>query len=616
MSPNSNLLLAVGDQGQAFFHRRIPFENPTVVGDKTFSTSGWIALAEPLLPQIDYKDNCFCTGFSPSGERCVVASESGTIVVYDTSLITDEMERGDAVVRVMKTSRPAVPPEFIGAARSMSFSPSPWDLLVIGEDQGRVTVLDVRSPEFMFRQTLDLSTDPEDVTTTEISEVQDYLQQVSNEIEQDLLRDAMARENHLTAMTNDADNSEQTASSRQDEGDMLNSEVQTLAQNAGRLTESQRRIIESIGLRYARANNAATSTSMTAPDSVNYTTASSNRDDAVSLPSAQVPLSAAPGFRAAGENSSPSASLTNQAPAGRDYQMARTASIAEYVHQRNIERERQRTFDRQPRRRSSVVISTSSSRNNQNNPLTLAPIGTSPPTLSMSPSRLPSSTSSNTPSAPPTNPNDTTPPSRTASSLTIPEYWPTPEDWRTASIEAMSTTRNDDQSRHTYREDNELMSRVRREVAAATAPARRTTSDLRPANSPSTTTLPDPRLYQQPLQSLLARTEVTRNELARVENELARNRMAGLDAVRTGVERMDRVAGRVRDLNSTQHTRDSLRAAAASGLPPQSRAGGVVVQGVGWSQDGRSLFVATEVGLLEYEVNIRERMQWPGVGFL
>ena len=48
----------------------------------------------------------------------------------------------------------------------------------------------------------------------------------------------------------------------------------------------------------------------------------------------------------------------------------------------------------------------------------------------------------------------------------------------------------------------------------------------------------------------------------------------------------------------------------------QSRAGGVLVQGVGWSQDGRSLFVATENGLLEYKVNIRERMQWPGVSFV
>ena len=105
---------------------------------------------------------------------------------------------------------------------------------------------------------------------------------------------------------------------------------------------------------------------------------------------------------------------------------------------------------------------------------------------------------------------------------------------------------------------------------------------------------------------------MARNELARNENEAARSRMAGIEIVRTGMERMDRVASRVRDLGQTQAS-DAIRAAS---LSTQSHAGGAVVQGVGWSQDGRSLFVATEVGLLEYEVNIRERMQWPGVAFL
>lgn len=630
LSPDGDLLLAVGDKGQAFFHRRVPFENPTVVGDKVFPTFGWIAVGDPLLPQVAPNAGCFCTGFSHSGQRCAVASESGVIVIYDTSLITDEIEQEDAIVCVMTTSRPTAL-NFMGAARSMSFSPAPWDLLVVAEDQGRVTVLDTRSPAFMFRQILDLSTDPSHVVTTNIREVQDTLQQRQVDIEQRLLqshREAMENQSYLAATTNTASHLESRAESQLSETEQLNNEVQALAESAGRLTESQRRIIESIGLRYARANTASPPSSMTAPITVNHTSSSSSRDGTASLPPAQVPLSVAlaanrpslrentDGFSSNADNLSPSPYSANPAITGREHQIARTASIAEYVHLRNVERERQRTVDRQPRRRSSVVISNSSSRNNHRDPSSLAPIGTSTPTFSTSPSRLPSSISSNSSPVPPANPNDTTPPSRTASSLTIPEYWPTPEDWRTASIEATATATNNNQPGDASSEVSAIVARARREAGVSTD--RRTTSNLRPANGTSAA-LPDPRIYQQTMQSLLARTEMARNELQRNENELAARQISGIDFTRAGMERVDRAANRME--RAANRMRDSSQTQAADAVRlelqhHQSRAGGVVVQGVGWSRDGRSLFVATEAGLLQYEVNIRERMQWPGVAFL
>jgi len=42
---------------------------------------------------------------------------------------------------------------------------------------------------------------------------------------------------------------------------------------------------------------------------------------------------------------------------------------------------------------------------------------------------------------------------------------------------------------------------------------------------------------------------------------------------------------------------------------------GVTTVGVGWSGDGRLLYVGTEEGILEYPVNIQERKMFPAVAF-
>jgi len=40
---------------------------------------------------------------------------------------------------------------------------------------------------------------------------------------------------------------------------------------------------------------------------------------------------------------------------------------------------------------------------------------------------------------------------------------------------------------------------------------------------------------------------------------------------------------------------------------------GVGTMGIGWSGDGRNLYVGTEEGILEYAVNIQERKTFPGI---
>ena len=593
MSPDGDLLLAVGDKGQAFFHRRVPFENPTIVGDKVFSTCGWIAIAEPLLPRAAGIDACFSTGFSPSGHRCAVASESGIIVVYDTFLINDEMEKEDAVICVMKTSRPSIRHDLIGAARSMSFSPAPWDMLAVAEDQGRVIVLDLRSPEFLSRQTLELSTDTSEVVMAECSNFEATLEQRQLDIERRFLethREALETQNYIAALTN---NHLEYAVQRQRYERDLHEEVQALREIAAdRLTESERRMVDSIGLRRVQSNDDNPSSSMTTPISVNYPPSASNRHNAPSLYSTLVPSSStlANGnplrehsnlSTADLDDLSSSALLANADLPGRDHQSRSTASIAEYVHQRNVERERQRASDRQPRRRSSVVITNSSSRNPTNISSTLAPIGTAIPTFSTSPSRIPSSNSSASP-APTIFTNDATPPFRTNSSPS------TPDPWQSITDDIFTNT-GSESSRDALAEDRTIVARARR-LADLTS-VRRLTSDSRPLGTSAAVT--DPRPYQQTMQSLLARTDMVRTEMQRTRERVT-NRMRELGPAQTAA------AGNVRTVHLTH----------------QSHAGGVVVQGLGWSQDGRSLFVATEEGLLEYKVNMRERMQWPGVAFL
>ena len=127
ISPCGNLLIAVGDKPQAFFSRR--FFTECFRKGRVFWDWEWQLISEPKLSLAHEKDSCFSTAFSPSGHICAAASQTGMITVFDTSLIGEDMYADEAVIAILRSSRPNPSNHRVdrrGAIRSMSFSPEPW----------------------------------------------------------------------------------------------------------------------------------------------------------------------------------------------------------------------------------------------------------------------------------------------------------------------------------------------------------------------------------------------------------------------------------------------------------------------------------------------------------
>ena len=365
ISPDGNLLLAVGDEGRAFFCRRVRLPGATVDGDSSYSRYEWHQIAEPELQLSGQGQEawCFTTAFSPSGHICAVASQSGIVTIFDTALIHEDMDIGEAVIDVLKSSRQAVPSTWYGAVRSMSFSPAPWDLLAWAEDRGRVCVVDLRNG-LSFKQVIALETDSPDLNRVEVEDYNTTSEQRQLEIERRFLerhREALEAQDQLAAVSHTADYLELAAERRR-----LEREVDATSRDLHALTESERQLVDSIGLRRPQGrNNDSSSTSPTGPTSVNYTPSRSTEAQTwTGLPSP-----------------TPSSNIQSRS----------TASINEFMRLRNWERARQSDRAYQPRRRSSVVITSSSNASSPQASSSLAPIGTATPTLSASPSRLPSS---------------------------------------------------------------------------------------------------------------------------------------------------------------------------------------------------------------------------------
>ena len=365
ISPDGNLLLAVGDEGRAFFCKRVRLPGATINGDSSYARYEWHQIAEPELRLSGHhQEACFATAFSPSGHICAVASQSGIVTIFDTALIHDDMEVDEAVIDVLKSSRQAVASTWYGAVRSMSFSPAPWDLLAWAEDRGRVCVVDLRNG-LCFKQVITLETDSPDLNRMEIEDYNTTSEQRQLEIERRFLerhREALEAQDHLAAVSHTADYLELAAERRRLEREAL----AATSRDLHAFTESERQLVDSIGLRRPQgSNNDSSSTSPTGPTSVNYTP--SRNTEAQSWTGLPSPT--------------PSSNIQSRS----------TASINEFMRLRNWERARQSDRAYQPRRRSSVVITSSSNASSPQPSSSLAPIGTATPTLSASPSRLPSS---------------------------------------------------------------------------------------------------------------------------------------------------------------------------------------------------------------------------------
>ena len=365
ISPDGNLLLAVGDEGRAFFCKRVRLSGATIDGDSSYSRYDWHQIAEPELRLSGHQQEaCFTTAFSPSGHICAVASQSGIVTIFDTALIHDDMDVDEAVIDVLKSSRQAAVSTWYGAVRSMSFSPAPWDLLAWAEDRGRVCVVDLRNGLYS-KQVIALETDSPDLNRVEVEDYDTTSEQRQLEIERRFLerhREALEAQDHLAAVSHTADYLEFAAERRRLERETLDA----TSRDPNALTESERQLVDSIGLRRLQgSNNDSSSTSPAGPTSVNYTP--SRNTEAQSWTGLPSPT--------------PSSNIQSRS----------TASINEFMRLRNWERARQSDRAYQPRRRSSVVITSSSNASSPQPSSSLAPIGTATPTLSASPSRLPSS---------------------------------------------------------------------------------------------------------------------------------------------------------------------------------------------------------------------------------
>ncbi|KAL8808910.1 MAG: hypothetical protein Q9200_003902 [Gallowayella weberi] len=335
----------------------------------------WQEIAElKLSPAPPEGDACFTTAFSPSGHVCAVAQQSGVVTVFDTSLIHEDIEDDDAVVGVLRSSRENVPSNKIGAVRSMSFSPAPWDLLAWAEDRGRICVADLRNA-CQSRQTLDLDLMSPNLNRTTVTDLEDgesTSEQRQLEIERRFLqrhREALNAQNDLAGVSHVADYIELSAARRRLQRDTASA----IPGETNDLTESERQMLDSIRTTRSQENDRSSPEHDSRTfSSVNYF---NNQNSDPSEPRYHPPLPAL-------SSNSPSASA----------QLAQLDSMRDRMRRNHLDRSR--TTDRgtyQPRRRSSVVISSSNNASSQlssSHPSSLAPVGTSVPTLSASPSRL------------------------------------------------------------------------------------------------------------------------------------------------------------------------------------------------------------------------------------
>ncbi|KAL8659634.1 MAG: hypothetical protein Q9226_000339 [Calogaya cf. arnoldii] len=371
ISPDGRLLVAVGDEPKAFFCRRLPAS--TSSGDQG-SSHTWQKIAEARLKTASVGDACFTTAFSPSGHICAVALQSGFVIIFDTSMIHEDMEDGDAVLEVLRSSRSSMPHDPIGAIRSMSFSPAPWDLLAWAEERGRVCVADLRNA-YRSRQTVDLDLDSPKLNRASLTDLDDDLttsEQRQLEIErrfQQRHREALNAQDDLANVSHAADYMELSAARRRLQRD-------TAAEIPGErndLTETERQMLDSIRTSRSQQNDySSLEHDIPRPVSVEFLN-DQNLDPSEPRSNLQHPA-----LSLNGSFASP--------------QLARVDSMRDTMRRNHLDRSR--TADRstyQPRRRSSVVISNSNNPSNQSSsshPSSLAPIGTSGPTLSSSPSRL------------------------------------------------------------------------------------------------------------------------------------------------------------------------------------------------------------------------------------
>ncbi|OAL47974.1 WD domain-containing protein [Pyrenochaeta sp. DS3sAY3a] len=174
ISPDGQMLVAVGDAPIGFFFERVKPQKPSnaKTGEERLQSipPEWQLLEQVSLyrPANSHADGYFTTAWSPTGRLCALGSECGYITIFDVDLLKLVEYGEDAIVKLLSSTRPDTMTG-PGAVRTMHFSPAPWDFLVWSEDQGRVCVADLRA-DLKVKQILSLDSTAEGVETVEITD--------------------------------------------------------------------------------------------------------------------------------------------------------------------------------------------------------------------------------------------------------------------------------------------------------------------------------------------------------------------------------------------------------------------------------------------------------------
>ncbi|KAF1808410.1 hypothetical protein P152DRAFT_452872 [Eremomyces bilateralis CBS 781.70] len=172
ISPDGQMLVAVGDYQQAYFYERM--DVPTSSSKAPISRPkkyewGILNIVQLHVPSPTTIIGYFTTAWSPTGTLVAVGSECGYVSIFDVDILKKSDLAENALIDVFSGSRPDldIGP---GSIRSMVFAPQPWDLLVWAEDRGRVCVLDLRSG-LRARQVVHLASDAPLMRRMEIADV-------------------------------------------------------------------------------------------------------------------------------------------------------------------------------------------------------------------------------------------------------------------------------------------------------------------------------------------------------------------------------------------------------------------------------------------------------------
>lgn len=301
ISPDGELLVAVGDTPAAYFFEKVRTDRPS----STKTPEGRIQYVQPeweLLEQVSlYRptdllaDGYFCTAWSPSGRLCAVGSECGYISIFDVELLKIVEYGEDAVVQLISSTRPdtaasatsvrtmpGVERPTPGAVRTMHFSPNPWDLLIWSEGQGRVCVADIRAG-LKVKQVLSLDPQEEGLDKVDIA---DFDVSISPEMHE-LRREADFIRSYRRALDSDGTAAAVNAATEYFEADFERQRLHRLGvvesdNDPHGLTAHERQVLEA--LRSTRQREEARNTGLTprqldearsrgvTPRSINYNT--------------------------------------------------------------------------------------------------------------------------------------------------------------------------------------------------------------------------------------------------------------------------------------------------------------------------------------------------------